>query len=158
MDSSFRNGAWIKLHVIFKAGGPTSFGSWSFQCCAYLKNQPHCVTSWAPEVSNYNWSLGHCKVRSECTQLHSKALGAEYPSQQKKGCYIIPFRQSNTGVTSCKCVLRILSLPGGSQLLLLETNIPFSSYLWQPYRGSSYHNSQNLCCTSHLGSLEHKKS
>lgn len=46
---------------------------------------------------------------------------AEYHSQQEKGCYIIPLRQSNTGVTSCKYVLRIHSLPGGSQLLLLET-------------------------------------
>lgn len=52
-----------------------------------------------------------------------KALWAEYHSQQKKERYIIPFRQSSTGVTSCKYVFRTYSLPGGRQLLLLETVI-----------------------------------
>lgn len=66
-----------------------------------------------------HWVTG--KYGHSVHSYKGKALWAEYHSQQKKGCYIIPFRQSNTGATSCKYVLRIRSFPGGSQLLLLET-------------------------------------
>lgn len=74
-------------------------------------------------VSNHNdnWVTG--KYGQSVHNYTSKALWAEYPSQEKRGCSIIRFRQSSTGVTSCKYVLRIYSLPGGHQLLLLETLI-----------------------------------
>lgn len=48
--------------------------------------------------------------------------------------------------------------PWGESAASIGDCNPFSLYLWQPYSGSFYHNSQNLCCTCYLGNLEHTKS
>lgn len=58
-------------------------------------------------------------------------------SIRRKGCYIIPFRQSNIGATSCKYVFRIQSLPGGSQLLLLGSLTLSHRTSDSPFAGSS---------------------
>lgn len=55
------------------------------------------------------------------TATESRHYDLNITSIRKKCCYIIPYRQSNRGATNCKCVFRIQSLLGGSQLLLLGT-------------------------------------
>lgn len=55
------------------------------------------------------------------TTTESRHYRLNITSIRKKGCYTIPFRQSDIGATSCEYVFRIQSLPGRSQLLLWGT-------------------------------------
>lgn len=158
MDSSFRIGAWIKLHLIFKASGLSGAGSWSFKCWAYLKNQPHCVTSWTPEISNHNWWLGRWKVWSECTQLHRQGSVSWILFPTEKGMLYNTFQTQQNRSHQLQICFENSQHPWGASAASFGDRNPFSSYFWQPYRGSFYHNSQNLCCTSYFGSLEHNKS
>lgn len=143
------------MHLIFKAGGPSSFGSWSFKCWAFLKNQSHCVTSWASKVSNHNWSLGRWKVSQgvhNYTTLSWISLptgkGMLYNTSQTKQyrSHQLQIRFENS------------QPPWGESAASTGDHNPFSLHPWQPYRGCFHHNSQNPCCTSYLGSLEHTKS
>lgn len=121
MDSSIRNGGWIKLHLIFKGGGPSSFVGWSFKCWTYLKNQPHCVMSWASEVSNHNWSLGHWELWSQCTQLYRQGSVSWISLPTEKGMLYNTFQTKQYRSHQLQICFENSQPPGGSQLLLLET-------------------------------------
>lgn len=158
MDSSFKNGVWIKLHLIFKAGGPSSSGSWSFKCWQFLKNQPHCVTSWASKVSNHNWSLGHWKMCSACTQLHRQGSVSWISLPIERGMLYNTLQTKQYRSHQLQICFESSQPPWGESATSVGDCNPFSVYLWQLFCGSFYHNSQNLCCTSYLGGLGHNKS
>lgn len=103
-----------------------------------------------------HWVTG--KYGHSVHSYKGKALWAEYHSQQKKGMLYNTFQTKQHRSHQLQICFENSQLLWGESAASIGDHNPFSSYPWQPFCRSFYHNSQNLCCTSYLGSLGHNKS